>query len=289
LILFGFDFGFDLGFFLTAANAILHGQSPYGIGGFFSPYPLALLLVPLVLLPFWAAYCVWTGLNLFLVARSGNRWQFLNAISFFPVIFDLKQGQLDLLIFAIATRINWVGAVVSTLRPQLGIWIIPFLAWTWWKDKRYDQFWKSALGVVVLFGVSTLIDPGWWTNWFNAPSVAWQYNEQSTSLFGLAKVLPFSHQAVFIAVAIMAVLSFAVLRPLTARAYWQWVALFNPVAHIYSLVILFNQVDWVVIILGLLAVPLSQVFQTNAVWTLIPLYLIIKDRFFPILQNQAAI
>jgi hypothetical protein len=118
--------------------------------------------------------------------------------------------------------------------------------------------------------------------------VAWQYNEQSASLFGLARVLPFSHLDVFIGVSILAVLSFALLRPQTPRAYWQWVALFNPVAHIYSLVILFNQVDWVVIILGLLALPLSQVFHTCAVWALIPLYLILKDRFVPILQNQVA-
>jgi hypothetical protein len=282
-------FGFDFDFFWRAANAILHGQSPYGIGGFFSPYPLALLLIPFALLPFVMAYGLWTGLKLLLLAKSGNRWDFLKAILFFPVAFDLLQGQLDLLIFIIAMKSNWFGFVISTLRPQLAIWIIPFLAWDWWKSKKYDQFWKSALGIIVLYGVSTIIEPNWWAEWFNAPKVAWLYNEQSASLFGLAKVLPFSHITVFIGISILAVFSFTLLRPQTPRAFWQWVALFNPIANIYSLAILFNQVDWVVIVLGLLALPLSQIIHTNAIWALVPLYLILKDRFGPILQNRSVV
>lgn len=278
--------GFDFNFFWRAANAILQGQSPYSISGFFSPYPVALLLVPLALLPFLLAYGLWTGIKLLLLEKSGTRWEFLKAILFFPVIFDLIQGQLDLLIFMIAIKSNWLGVVVSTLRPQLAIWVIPFLAWDWLKTKRYDQFWKSALGIIVLYGISTIIEPDWWVKWFNAPQVAWQYNGQSTSLFGLAMVLPFPHTTVFIGVSILAIFSFAVLRPQTPRAFWQWVALFNPIAHIYSLAILFNQVDWIVIVLGIVALLLSQILHTNAAWALIPVYLILKDRLLPVLQNR---
>ena len=272
-------FGFDFDFFWRAANAILQGQSPYTVGGFFSPYPVALLLVPFALLPFAMAYTLWTGAKLLLLAKSGNRWEFLKAVLFFPVAFDLIQGQLDLLIFIIAMKPNWVGVVISTLRPQLAIWIIPFLAWDWWKAKKYDQFWKSAVGIIVLYGISTIIEPDWWTKWLNAPTVAWEYNAQSASLFGLATVLPLSHMVVFIGSSVFAVFSFILLRPQTPRAFWQWVALFNPIANIYSLAILFNQVDWVVIFLGFISWPLSGIIHTNAVWALIPLYLILKDRF----------
>ena len=273
--------GFDFNFFWMAANAILRGASPYSIGGFFSPFPVALLLLPLALLPFIAAYGLWSALKLFLLARAGDRWGFLKAVLFFPVAFDLLQGQLDLLIFILATRLDWLGAVVSTLRPQLAIWIIPFLAWGWWKGRRFDQYWKTALGIVILYGVSTLIQPNWWADWLQASNVAWQYNQQSASLFGLATVLPLPHIAVFSAVAVLAVIAFLVMRPETARVYWQWVALFNPVANVYSLVILFDQADWVLILLGVLALPLSQLLHTNAVWALIPLYLALKDRFTP--------
>jgi hypothetical protein len=273
-------FGYDLDFFWRAARAILAGQSPYTVGGFFSPYPLALLLIPLALLPFAIAYILWTGGKLFLLWRSGDRWDFLRALLFFPVAFDLIQGQLDLLVFLLASRLNWLGVVASTLRPQLAIWIIPFSAWEWWKSKRYDQFWKSAVGMIVLYGVSTIIEPDWWIKWFNAPKVAWEYNAQSASVFGLARILPFPHLSVFIGISFLAAISFLWLRPQTPRAYWQWVALFNPIANVYSLCILFDQVDWVVIVLGLAALPLSQVTHTNAIWALIPLYLIVKDRFY---------
>jgi hypothetical protein len=280
--------GFDFDFFWRAAGAILHGQSPYVVGGFFSPYPLALVLLPFALLPFAWAYGLWTALKLFLLARAGDRRQFLKAILFFPVAFDLLQGQLDLLVFALALRLDWLGVVVSTLRPQLALWIIPFCAWQWWAGRRYDQFWKAALGVAALWGLSTALEPRWWLQWFGALGVAWQYNGQSASLFGLSGLLPLPHTAVFVAISLLGAAVFVLLRPKTARAYWQWVALFNPVANVYSLVVLFNQADWVVIVLALLALPLSLAAHTNAVWALIPLYLVLKDRLGPVIARRAA-
>lgn len=272
-------FGYDLDFFWRAAQATLHGASPYTVGGFFSPYPTALFFVPFALLPFRIAYALWTGGKLALLANAGDRWGFLKALLFFPVAFDLVQGQLDLFIFLIALRSNWLGLTLSTLRPQLAIWIIPWLALQWWKDRRWEQFGKSALGVGALFSVSTIVEPRWWQNWLNAPSVAWVYNRQSASLFGLAQILPFSQLEVVIAISILAALALVLLKPKTSHAYWQWVALFNPVANVYSLVILFDQVDWMVIALGFFALPVSEQLRTNAVWASIPLYLMFKDRY----------
>ena len=76
--------GFGFNFFWNAANAILLGQSPYAVGDYFSPYPLALLLVPLALLQFLLAFASWIGLKVFLLARGSDRWIFLKAILFFP-------------------------------------------------------------------------------------------------------------------------------------------------------------------------------------------------------------
>ncbi len=272
-------FGFDFRIYWQAAEAILHGQTPYLIGGFFSPYPLALLLLPFALLPFVPAYSLWTLLNLLLLARAGDRWRFVKALLFFPVAFDLLQGQFDLLIFLLAMRLDWLGVALSTVRPQLAIWIIPFALWHWRNAKQYDHFWKSALAVVTLFGMSAVIHPAWWSEWLHVPSVFWQYNQQSASLFGLAAILPLPHIIVFVVIAALALICFILLRPSNARAFWQWVALFNPVANVYSLVVLFDQVDWVAIALGFVALPLSLVAHTNAVWGLIPLYLIAKDHF----------
>jgi hypothetical protein len=273
-------FGFDFRIFWSAAAAVLQGQSPYTIVGFFSPHPLAVLLIPFALLPFELAYFLWTGLKIFLLVKSTDRWGFIKALVFFPVAFDLLQGQMDLLVFILALKLNWIGVVLSTVRPQLAIWILPYTFYRWWQEKKFDQFWKSALGVLALYGTSTLIDPDWWQKWFNAPKIAWEYNQQSASLFGLAKILPFDHLITFVAIGILAILAFFFLRPRTQNAYWQWVALFNPVANIYSLTILFNQVDWIIVVFGLLALPVSQLLHTNAVWALMPLYLILKERFW---------
>ena len=281
--------GFDFDIFWRASRALLQGQSPYVVGGFFSPYPVALVLLPFALLPFGLAFGLWTALKLFLLARAGDRQQFIKAVLFFPVVFDLLQGQLDLLVFTIAMTSSWVGVVVSTLRPQLAVWIVPFSAWHWWANRRYDQFWKAALGVVALYGISSAIEPTWWPQWFGGElRAAWQYNGQSASLFGLTSVLPFSHNAVFAVVSLLAAMSFILLRPQTPRRFWQLVALFNPVANVYSLVVLFDQADWVAIVLGLAVLPLSLVAHTNAVWALIPLYLLLKDRFGPALADRLA-
>ena len=281
-------FGYDFDFFWRAAGAILHGESPYSVGGFFSPYPLALLLAPLALLPFGVAYGIWTALKLALLARISDRWSFLRALLFLPVAFDLWQGQLDLLVVLVASRLNWIGAVVCTLRPQLALWIIPFLAWTWWKQKRHDQYWKSLLGILVLFGLSTLIEPSWWSSWINAGSVAWEYNAQAASLFGLAQILPLPHIVVFVVLAVLALIGLVVLRPLTPPAFWQHLALFNPVANAYSLVVLLGQIDWILIVMALLALPLSRIAHTNAVWALLPLYLLVRNRLSPGARDHVA-
>ncbi len=155
-------FGFDFSFFWRAANAIIawpitiqYWRLLFAIS--ISPFTAAFRIPA-----FATAYGLWTGLKLLLLAKSGDRWGFIKAILFLPVAFDLLQGQLDLLIFILAIRSNWLGVVMSTVRPQLAIWIVPFSVWNWWKSKEYDQFWKAASGALMLYGASTYLEPDWW-------------------------------------------------------------------------------------------------------------------------------
>ncbi len=269
--------GFDFHIFWQAAGTIIQGQSPYAIAGFFSPFPLALLLVPFSLLPFPIAYVIWTAGKISLILNIKDPWSIFKILLFFPVTFDLMQGQIDLLVFAVLMKTSWQGVVISSLRPQLAIWIIPFSVWHWWRQKKYNQIWKAIAGIASLYGLAIVFAPGWWVEWFNAPKIAWFYNQQSASLFGLATVLPCSHATAFISISILALVSFVWLRPNHPRTYWQWVAFFNPIAHIYSLAVLYDQVDWTVVVLSLIALPASAMSHTNAVWALIPLYLFLKD------------
>jgi hypothetical protein len=52
-------------------------------------------------------------------------------------------------------------------------------------------------------------------------------------------------------------------------------------------VVLYDQVDPGVILLGLLALRLCWAVHSNAIWALIPLYLIFKDRFLPTILRRS--
>jgi hypothetical protein len=271
-------YGYDFRIFWNAAAQLARGQSPYTVVGYFSPLPLALLLIPFALLPFPVAFTAWTALKLVLLAKTTDVWGFLKTLLFYPVLFELIQGQIDLFVFLLSLRIDWIGVTLSALRPQLAIWIIPFSAYIWLKEKRFDQFWKSASGIAALFSIATIVQPNWWTAWFGSLSIAWEYSQQSASLYGIARVLPAPHAASFVLVLAISILVFWWLRPLELRKYWQWVSLFNPIANVYSLTVLANQVDGYMVMLGLIALPLSQFLHSGVLFSLIPAYCILHDR-----------
>lgn len=271
-------YGYDFRIFWNAAAQIARGQSPYTVVGYFSPFPLALILTPFTLLPFPIAFAAWTALKLWLLLKTTDTWGFLKALLFYPVLFEVIQGQIDLLVFLLSLRMNWIAVTLSTLRPQLAIWIIPFSAYIWLREKRFDQFWKSASGIAILFGIATILQPDWWTSWFGALSIAWEYNQQSASLYGIARVLPMPHIISFALILVISIVVFLWLRPFEPRKYWQWASLFNPIANVYSLSVLVNQVDWCMVILGLIVLPVTQYVHSGVPFALIPSYLILHDR-----------
>src|SRR5512137_2216934 len=88
---------YDFTIFYSAAQAILHGLSPYTVDGFISPLPLALLFSPFTVLPMPWAYYAFVLINivlLFWICRWNGLWAFLS----FPVLYNLFTGQIDLLL-----------------------------------------------------------------------------------------------------------------------------------------------------------------------------------------------
>jgi hypothetical protein len=264
--------GYDFEIFWHGAQAILQGQSPYTIHGFFSPMPFALAFLPLGLIPFWPAFVVWSLINLgSLWALVGKRLPQL--LLFLPVTFGLWVGQVDLPILAAGLSGTWAGVALSMLKPQLAVWIVPMAFLTWWRKNQKDRIWKSALAGAILYLVPTIAQPGWVRAWLAASPSVLSYAEHASSLFGAAALTALPALLTFGVIAAAGALIFVWLKPLTPNPYWDWVASFNPIANIYSLCVLVKQADWIAIGLSWLLLPLSLAIHTGLPWAAIPVYL----------------
>jgi hypothetical protein len=255
--------GYDFQIFWNGAQAVLQGQSPYTIHGFFSPLPFALAISPLGLIPFWPAYGLWTVLNLAALWSLVGK-QLPKLLIFLPVTFGLWVGQVDLPILALGLSGTWAGVALSMLKPQLAIWILPIAFLTWWKNNHKDRIWKSILAGTILYLLPTIAQPGWWRDWLAASPAAVDY---AAALTGLPTTLTFGF------VGLLGIFAFVRLKPFSPGAYWDWVAAFNPISNIYSLCVLVQQTDWIAIGLSWLLLPLSLALHTGLPWAAVPIYL----------------
>ncbi|HNB53562.1 MAG TPA: hypothetical protein PK530_16550 [Anaerolineales bacterium] len=135
------------------------------------------------------------------------------------------------------------------------------------------SIWTGLNLISLLYGIPSLIQPGWWQEWFNATPPILTYAEHASSLFGLGALLPIPSIQTFLGVSLLAGLSFLFLKPYKSSTYWNWVAIFSPVANIYSLCLVIAQVDWVAILLSWVLLPLSLFLHTGLPWVIIPIYL----------------
>jgi hypothetical protein len=145
---------------------------------YISPPPVAWVALPLTLLPFQAAYAVWSALLLlalvwtwYLAAPGTGRLRLIHlaaALAWLPVIYGLQLGQPELFVavgvagcYALlrANRPVWAGIVlgVLALKPQLAFLVPAALL----VGGRYRAFWASVLviGLLVLAAV-LVVGPG---------------------------------------------------------------------------------------------------------------------------------
>jgi hypothetical protein len=134
---------------------------------FISPPPVAWLAVPLTLLPFRAAYFVWSALLLgalgwtwYLAAPGAGRVRLIHlaaAIGWLPVIYGLQLGQPGIFValgvagcYALLRggRPFWAGVALGALvlKPQLAFLVPPALL----LSGRYRAFWGSVVAVGAL-------------------------------------------------------------------------------------------------------------------------------------------
>jgi len=141
---------------------------------YISPPPVAWLAVPLTLLPFQAAYLVWSALLLgalgwtwYLTAPGTGRLRLVYlaaAVGWLPVIYGLQLGQPGLFValgvagcYALlrSGRPFWAGIALGALvlKPQLAFLVPPALL----VGGRYRAFWGSVVAIGVLALIAAVL------------------------------------------------------------------------------------------------------------------------------------
>ena len=141
---------------------------------YISPPPVAWLAVPLTLLPFQAAYFVWSTLLLgalgwtwYLTAPGTGRLRLVYlaaAVGWLPVIYGLQLGQPGLFValgvagcYALLRngRPFWAGLALGALvlKPQLAFLVPPALL----VGGRYRAFWGSVVAIGALALIAALV------------------------------------------------------------------------------------------------------------------------------------
>jgi len=165
---------YDLRLQQDALNAMGSGIQIAELARYISPPPVAWAALPLTLLPFQAAYGVWSALLLgalwwtwYLAAPGSGRVRLIHlaaALGWLPVIYGLQLGQPGLFVtLGVAAccallrsgRPFWAGVALGALalKPQLAFLVPAALL----VGGRYRAFWGSALVLGLLAFASVVI------------------------------------------------------------------------------------------------------------------------------------
>lgn len=160
--------------------AMMAPELPFtDLARYLHPPPLALLAIPLTLIPLAAAFWVGFGVQLtcliatWWVAAPGRGFDgsrtlyLLGALAWYPVLYQLRTGQPVLLIalaLALCWRLGesnrpWLAGIVlafCTIKPQLTFWVAPclLLAGHW----RIAIAWAGTAGVLAVGSLALI---GW--------------------------------------------------------------------------------------------------------------------------------
>jgi hypothetical protein len=149
--------------FLRYGNALRQGRT----SGHIYPLPsLIWIFAPLSFTPDWFEL-IWVALPfVFCLVLFGPKGAVLWLSA--PLLIHASQGQLDgwflLPIFWLATDhalLAGPSAALLTLKPQLGIFIVPYMVYRWIRAKNVRSLLISAAGFLILYVPSLFIDRDW--------------------------------------------------------------------------------------------------------------------------------
>lgn len=220
---------YDFHLFYAAGRALLAGQTPYTVPDFRSPYPLAIIFMPLALLPesiAYAAYLIGCVILLWRCLKPAQAWGGLS----FPVLFTLFVGQIDLPLALIVSRYGPWTYALALLKPQLALVLLP---WYLWRLKRRDWI-KVLLPGLALLGVSFAMQPGWVGEWWLVLPDLSDYARHDSNLYWLLKP---ATATIPVILGCLAALTYALGTGSRSKS-WTVLHLFAPATNIYSSAIL---------------------------------------------------
>jgi hypothetical protein len=172
---------FDFHLFYMGAQAVLAGLSPYTVSDVnYGPYPLALIFVPLALLPESLAYGLFVALNLFLLWKVMGK-RMLWGLLFFPMLFSLFVGQVDFLLAALMGLGSPWTLALALCKPQVAVVTLP------WLVRRLDRtgWLKAACAGAAFLGLCFVLRPTWVSEWLQAQPGIQYYSRHASNLLWL--------------------------------------------------------------------------------------------------------
>lgn len=183
---------FDLDNFLRAAQAVLAGRDLYALPDVYYPLPLYFIFIPLATLPSQIAHITWTVIQVVILAAVLRRRVF-SILFFMPVLLTFVMGQIVIVmlgLFALlrSKRYGGVTLAVLVLKPQLVLFVAPWLLWSWWRTDR-RQIVSFVLTITLMAICAFALQPSWLARWLE---VSGQRNRAAIapSLWGLFSFLP---------------------------------------------------------------------------------------------------
>jgi len=99
-----------------------------------------------------------------LLAKKRSHWMLLSL----PFIFGMIMGSLDVILWVPARLFGGWGLSLLTLKPQLGIFLIPIQLLNWWFENKRRDIVNFLISTSLLWGIPTLIRPAWVKEWLSA-------------------------------------------------------------------------------------------------------------------------
>ncbi len=155
--------------FYPATRLLLHGQNPYAVPYFHNPVWALIPLVPCAMLGQQVGGLLLFFFTLFTFAFMGLRFKAkpvaLVALLLSPLLFyNLFLGNIDALVLWALLLPPPVGLFLVALKPQVGIGIAAYLAFTSWRDGGWRKLLWTVAPVILGLGVSFLVFGNWMTS-----------------------------------------------------------------------------------------------------------------------------
>jgi hypothetical protein len=209
-------------------------------GDFLYPFPVVIMLAPLVNLSYAWASAIWLALiavgtgGIFILMADYFNWRLrppllavgiIWALSFYPVTRGLFLGQVGVIavylqlisVWALAKKqrsldiVAGVMLALSTIKPQVSLLLIPFLLLWGLRMQRWRFLASFGVMGLILAAVSFVLQPNWLGEWLQQVSAYTGYTQPSTLELITGVYLPFlgSTGQLFLTGALLIVLAWA--------------------------------------------------------------------------------